>query len=160
MRVPNSAILVLIFFGFLAAVLIVTASSHNTSPKMTVFFTGYTNSPTGTLLAVFNVTNQCSTTVWHWADYYIEIRGKLGPAQLPRHFGAEAKLGPAESLLYMVPAYTNRTGWRAVFYFSQVGPRLSLAQRSSALPPGVRRFIPEALKGVRSWTFASDWIDN
>ena len=161
MRPPKSAILALTLFGFLAALLILTAIHQSQRPNVAVSFAGYTNSPTGARLAAFRVTNQCSATLWHWADYYVQIRGKSGPAQRPRHFGGEAELGPAESVLYVVPAYTNQPGWRAVLYFSQVGPRLSFMQWSSDhLPDGLRRFIPESLKQVRSWTFESDWIDN
>jgi hypothetical protein len=160
MRGHKSVILALILLGFLTALLVFCVIGHRVSPNVAVSFVGYTNSPSGARLAAFKITNQCSATIWHWADYYVEIRGKGGPARLPRHFGADTQLGPAQSVVYMVPAYTNQAGWRAMFYFSQSGQRLWLMQLVSRLPATVYHFLPEVLKSVRSWVVASDWIDN
>ena len=153
------AIIALILSGLLAALLIPAAVAPSQQPNVLVSFAGYTNDSTGSRLAVFKVTNRGSAPVWQTAAYSVEARDTQGLAQPPRYFGRDTWLAPAESRACMVSAYSNQTGWRARLYFSQMGPRERFARWTGRWPPGARRFVPLALRSVRTWVVESDWID-
>jgi hypothetical protein len=84
--------------------------------SVSVSFAGFTNSPTGALLATFAITNKSATTIRRW-DFY-EIEDQRTGLSSEVHLGPDAYLAKDHGEVVALPAPTNQEPWRLTLHFT------------------------------------------
>lgn len=72
MRKRTLVIVPLLLLALVTGIAIFSLLSPASRLKVTVLFAGYTNSPSGMRLAVFQITNHSDVTIRRWAVYHLE----------------------------------------------------------------------------------------
>ncbi len=121
--------LLLVLFG---AALLFRVASQRSPVQADVRFLGYTNSVSGTRVALFEVRNRSSFRIInsHFSQW-VEIQTATGQQRFPFTFDSvHLALKPEDSGVVQVPAPTTASPWRVVMgYMAVEGDDIEVLQR-------------------------------
>jgi hypothetical protein len=119
-------------------------------PALSVGFIGYTNSSSGTRLALLRVTNISKVPVCRWDSFLTQIEGSTG-MHLDTDARASVILNPGQTEVLTVAAPSKPGRWRGELLYSFD----DISFKASQL---VLKFRDHGL-GVRAYPIRSEWID-
>ena len=84
--------------------------------SVSVSFAGFTNSPTGTLMAMFSITNQSTATIRRWD--FCDIEDQQTGRSSEFHLSPDAYLAGGHGEVVALPAPANHGSWRLTLHFT------------------------------------------
>jgi len=159
MRTHRHLTLFLVIAGLMILIVLFYSAPSQSSARLAVSVIGSTNSPEGSPMTIFSITNCGGGTLVIWGYYRFDFKAD-GAVRHPTIFGDHYEfLAPHQTETAIVYNPETKGAWKVSFGYANYGLQCRWVFAAGRLPTRIWDAIPERYRDVPHDLVASDWIE-